>query len=85
MSSDGQNLFCDSAALTMSTVIIGAGIIGSSVACYLSQLNTIPDSIRLVESSPHLIASATGKAVGFIVLDWFYSSLSLLGALSFDL
>ena len=71
----------------MSTVIIGAGIIGCSTAFYLSQSpsNISPSDIHLVESSPELFASASGYAAGFLARDWFSSSSASLGALSFDL
>ena len=67
----------------MSTVIIGAGIIGTSTAYYLSQ--TSKNAIHLVEASPELFASASGYAAGFLARDWFPPSLSELGELSFDL
>lgn len=71
----------------MTTVIIGAGIIGTSTAYYLSQppSSTPPSLIHLVESSPELFASASGYAAGFLARDWFSASLASLGALSFDL
>ena len=71
----------------MATVIIGAGIIGSATAFYLTQepSSTPADSIHLIESSPELIASASGYAAGFIAKDWFSHSSTSLGALSFDL
>ncbi|KAI9760135.1 MAG: glycine decarboxylase subunit P [Chaenotheca gracillima] len=70
----------------MSTVILGAGIIGVSTAYYLSQSSdTPPESIHLVESSPRLFASASGYAAGFLARDWFSPSVASLGALSFDL
>lgn len=70
----------------MSTVILGAGIIGTASAYYLSQsMNTPPSAIHLVESSPRLFASASGYAAGFLAKDWFSSSVAPLGALSFDL
>ena len=71
----------------MATVIIGAGIIGTSTAFYLSQSpsTTSPSNIHLIESSPELFASASGFAAGFLARDWFSSSASTLGALSFDL
>ena len=71
----------------MATVIVGAGIIGSSTAYYLSQSpsTTPPSSIHLIESSPELFASASGYAAGFLARDWFSSSVASLGALSFDL
>lgn len=67
----------------MATDIIGAGIIGTSTAYYLSQ--TSKDAIHLVEASPQLFASASGFAAGFLARDWFSPPLSKLGELSFDL
>ncbi|KAL8692462.1 MAG: hypothetical protein Q9218_002530 [Villophora microphyllina] len=69
----------------MATVIIGAGIIGTSAAYYLSQSRTPPPSIHLVESSPELFASASGYAAGFLARDWFSGATASLGRLSFDL
>ncbi|KAI9738735.1 MAG: hypothetical protein M1834_008240 [Cirrosporium novae-zelandiae] len=70
----------------MATVIIGAGIIGTSTAYYLSRSpTTSADSIHLVESSPRLFASASGYAGGFLAKDWFSSSVVSLGVLSFEL
>lgn len=68
------------------TVIIGAGIIGTSTAYYLSQSGrTLPSSIHLIESSPRLFASASGYAGGFLAKDWFGPAVAPLGKLSFDL
>lgn len=68
------------------TVIVGAGIIGTSTAYYLSQSdNTAPSDIHLVESSPELFASASGYAGGFLAKDWFGPATASLGALSFKL
>lgn len=67
----------------MATVIIGAGIIGTSTAYYLSQSSK--NEIHLVEASPQLFASASGFAAGFLARDWFSPSLARLGELSFDL
>lgn len=69
----------------MSTVIIGSGIIGTSTAYFLSQELEPQANIHLVEANPELFASASGYAAGFLAEDWFPSSLSSLGALSFDL
>jgi glycine/D-amino acid oxidase-like deaminating enzyme len=69
----------------MATVIIGAGIIGTSTAYYLSESSTPASDIHLIEPSPQLFASASGYAAGFLARDWFPPSLSSLGALSFDL
>jgi glycine/D-amino acid oxidase-like deaminating enzyme len=68
---------------TTNTVILGTGIIGVSTAYYLS-LSQSPSSIHLVESSPTLFASASGYAAGFLAANWFSSSVSALGKLSFD-
>ncbi|KAL8849662.1 MAG: hypothetical protein Q9221_005352 [Calogaya cf. arnoldii] len=67
----------------MATVIIGAGIIGTSTAYYLS-LSQTPD-IHLIESSPELFASASGYAAGFLAREWFAPASASLGLLSFDL
>jgi glycine/D-amino acid oxidase-like deaminating enzyme len=57
-------------AETKSTVIVGAGIIGCATAYYLSRTgNTKPDTIHLVEASPELFASASGRAAGFLASD----------------
>lgn len=70
----------------MAIVILGAGIIGTSTAYYLSQSSdTPPTDIHLVESSTELFASASGYAAGFLACDWFSPASSALGALSFDL
>lgn len=71
---------------SQSTVIIGAGIIGCATAYYLAASgNTRPDTIHLIEASPELFASASGKAAGFVAPDWFEPATSSLGALSFRL
>ena len=41
--------------------------------------------IHLVEPSPELFASASGKAAGFLARDWFAPAVAPLGELSFDL
>ncbi|KAI9462453.1 FAD dependent oxidoreductase [Lactarius psammicola] len=65
-------------------LIIGAGIIGVATAYHLSQLS--PGlTIHLLDSSPSLFASASGKAAGFLARDWFPPATASLGALSFDL
>ncbi|KAI4156250.1 MAG: hypothetical protein L6R39_001138 [Caloplaca ligustica] len=69
----------------MVTAIIGAGIIGTSTAYYLSQSDTPPSDIHLIESSPELFASASGYAAGFLARDWFSAPSTSLGHLSFDL
>ena len=67
----------------MATVIIGAGIIGTSTAYYHSQSQT--SSVHLIESSTQLFASASGFAAGFLARDWFAPASTSLGRLSFDL
>jgi glycine/D-amino acid oxidase-like deaminating enzyme len=69
-------------AIPQSTVILGAGIIGVSTAYYLFQ--SIPGySIHLIDTSPELFASASGKAGGFLAADWFGPASAPLGLLSF--
>lgn len=41
--------------------------------------------IHLVEASPELFASASGKAAGFLAKDWFAPAVAPLGEFSFDL
>lgn len=65
------------------TVILGAGIIGTSTAYYLSK-HQPATSIHLVEPSPELFASASGYAGGFLAKDWFSPASTELGALSFE-
>ncbi|KAI0173610.1 FAD dependent oxidoreductase [Hypoxylon sp. FL1284] len=65
------------------TVILGAGIIGTSTAYYLSK-HQPASSIHLVEPSPELFASASGYAGGFLAKDWFSAASAELGALSFE-
>ncbi|KAL8867105.1 MAG: hypothetical protein Q9174_005876, partial [Haloplaca sp. 1 TL-2023] len=67
----------------MATVIIGSGIIGTSIAYYLSQSSN--NSIYLIDSSPRLFAGASGYAAGFLASDWFSKASASLGKLSFDL
>lgn len=69
----------------MGTVIIGGGIIGTSIAYYLSETVHDPSSIHIVDCSPRLFASASGYAAGFLAKDWFSSAAAELGALSFEL
>ena len=68
----------------MSTVILGGGIIGSSIAYYLSSKQST-DEIHIIEPSSKLFSAASGYAAGFLAKDWFSPSLAPLGALSFDL
>lgn len=71
----------------MSTVILGGGIIGSSIAYYLTS-DSSPhknEEVHIVESSSQLFSAASGYAAGFLAKDWFASSVAPLGALSFNL
>lgn len=68
----------------MPTVILGGGIIGSSIAYYLSGQQPAED-IHIIESSSQLFSGASGYAGGFLAKDWFAPSLAPLGALSFEL
>jgi glycine/D-amino acid oxidase-like deaminating enzyme len=69
---------------SMSTIILGGGIIGASIGYYLSA-NQSKGEIHIVEQSPELFTSASGYAAGFLVRDWFEPALAPLGAMSFDL
>ncbi|WEW59469.1 hypothetical protein PRK78_004943 [Emydomyces testavorans] len=71
----------------MSTVIVGGGIIGVSIAYYLSdpQRWPRPKEIHIVDSSAELFASASGYAAGFLARDWFSPEVAPLGELSFCL
>jgi glycine/D-amino acid oxidase-like deaminating enzyme len=68
-----------------SVVILGAGVIGLSTAYYISTSSQPPANIYVLDSSPILFQCASGRAAGFIAKDWFNSSLSELGELSFRL
>ncbi|CBF87465.1 hypothetical protein AN9356.2 [Aspergillus nidulans FGSC A4] len=70
----------------MPTIILGGGIIGSSIAYYLSQQDPSRASqIHIIESSDTLFSSASGYAAGFLAKDWFEPSLLPLGEYSFAL
>ena len=69
----------------MATVIIGAGIIGTATAFYLSESSSNPSFIHIIESAPRLFASASGNAGGFLAKDWFSAPVAPLGELSFNL
>lgn len=52
------------------TIILGAGIIGTATAYYLSLSPDTPaQSIHLVETTPELFSSASGYAGGFLAKD----------------
>jgi glycine/D-amino acid oxidase-like deaminating enzyme len=74
----------------MATVIIGGGIIGASIAHYLSNPSSSPNAlqdheIHVIESSSQLFSGASGYAAGFIAKDWFAPALAPLGKLSYEL
>ncbi|EFR05487.1 hypothetical protein MGYG_08502 [Nannizzia gypsea CBS 118893] len=72
----------------MSTVIIGGGIIGVSIAYFLSDpeiQRNHPGEIHIVDSSGELFSCASGYAAGFIARDWYAPELEQLGELSFGL
>ncbi|RAH78590.1 FAD dependent oxidoreductase superfamily [Aspergillus japonicus CBS 114.51] len=68
----------------MATVILGGGIIGTSIAYYLSEGQSA-ENIHVVDSSSELFCSSSGYAAGFMARDWFAPSLAPLGDLSFKL
>lgn len=68
----------------MSTVIIGGGIIGTSIAYHLATSQSF-DQVHIVETSPELFSSASGYAAGFLAKYWFVPALAPLGAMSFDM
>lgn len=68
----------------MPTAILGGGIIGASIAYYLSQ-NQPGEEIHIVEPAPQLFSAATGYAAGFLAKDWFAPALAPLGEYSFNL
>ncbi len=66
-------------------VIAGAGVIGISTAYYLSKKENV-ESITLVDPTGSIAPAASGKAGGFLALDWNdYSSVGPLARRSFDL
>jgi glycine/D-amino acid oxidase-like deaminating enzyme len=68
----------------MPTIILGGGIMGASIAYYLSQQDpTSASEIHILESSSTLFSSASGYAAGFLAKDWFEPALLPLGELSF--
>ncbi|KAL0937516.1 FAD dependent oxidoreductase superfamily [Colletotrichum truncatum] len=69
--------------MSSTTVILGSGIIGLSIAHYLAD-HQPGSTIHLVEPSQELFASASGYAGGFLARDWFSPKSASLGALSFD-
>ena len=67
-------------------VIAGAGIIGTSTAYYLSQNHPHIQSITLIDPTGSIAPAASGKAGGFLALDWNdYSPVGPLARRSFEL
>lgn len=68
-------------------IIAGAGIIGTSTAYYLSKnFSDSISAITLIDPSGKIAPAASGKAGGFLALDWNdYSSVGPLSRRSFDL
>lgn len=64
-----------------------AAAASSSASAAAPPPSTPPEKheIHLVELSPELFASASGKAAGFLARDWFAPAVTPLGELSFDL
>ncbi|KAF2648914.1 nucleotide-binding domain-containing protein [Lophiostoma macrostomum CBS 122681] len=67
-----------------STVILGGGIIGLSIAYYTSLSSPITH-ITIVDSASILLESASGYAGGFLARDWFDPRVAALGDYSFTL
>ena len=66
-------------------VIAGAGVIGTSTAFYLAKHKNVA-SITLVDTTGTIAPAASGKAGGFLALDWNdYSSVGPLARRSFQL
>lgn len=71
----------------MTTVIIGGGIIGTSIAYHLSNSTSASKEadVHVIDASSQLYSGASGYAGGFLARDWFEPAVAGLGALSFDL
>lgn len=71
----------------MNIIIAGAGIVGCSTAYYLNKnFGDSIASITLIDPSGSIAPAASGKAGGFLALDWNdYSSVGPLTRRSFDL
>ncbi|EMD66851.1 hypothetical protein GGP41_008240 [Bipolaris sorokiniana] len=67
------------------TVVLGAGIIGTETAFYLSNSPSHTSAICLVEAALEMFASASGKAGSLVAEDWFGPATTALGELSFRL
>lgn len=77
----------DSPSNKLDIIIAGAGIIGTSTAYYLARnhANHV-NSITIVDPTGSIAPAASGKAGGFLALDWNdYSPVGPLARRSFDL
>ncbi|CBQ70034.1 conserved hypothetical protein [Sporisorium reilianum SRZ2] len=75
---------------TRNIVVVGGGIVGSSIAYYLSRAvaNTASRAgtkITLIEASSAPAPGASGKAGGFLALDWHGAATASLAELSYKL
>ena len=75
---------------TRSIVVIGGGIVGASIAYYLSRAAATSAAraatkITLVEASSAPAPGASGKAGGFLALDWHGAATASLAELSYKL
>ncbi|CDU25378.1 uncharacterized protein SPSC_05212 [Sporisorium scitamineum] len=75
---------------TRNIVVVGGGIVGSSIAYYLSRAvaNTASRAatkITLIEASSAPAPAASGKAGGFLALDWHGAATASLAELSYKL
>ncbi|KAF9511936.1 hypothetical protein BS47DRAFT_1486569 [Hydnum rufescens UP504] len=69
-----------------SEVLFRGGIVGTSIAYYLSRHpNVLGDTSVYVLESSYIAAGASGKAGGFLALNWHGPTTSSLAALSFKL
>ena len=71
----------------LKVVIAGAGVIGTSTAYYLSKNHpSCLESITVIDPTGSIAPAASGKAGGFLALDWNdHSPLGPLARRSFDL
>lgn len=77
----------DSSSNEVDIIIAGAGIIGTSAAYYLAKNHADQvASITIVDPTGSIAPAASGKAGGFLALDWNdYSPVGPLARRSFDL
>lgn len=70
-------------------VVVGGGIIGTSILYYLSKAQLESQSgplhLTLLEESEELAPAASGKSGGFLAKDWHGSDTADLGRLSYEL